>query len=122
MLSYRIPLAGILFFAFAFAQVSFDVKAIDKNADPCTDFYQYACGNWLTNNPIPPDQSTWGRFSELHERNQRILKDILETSTAKTPRSAPEVKIGDYYAACMDERGINAKGTAPLKPELDRIN
>ncbi|MEP6535240.1 MAG: M13 family metallopeptidase [Bryobacteraceae bacterium] len=100
----------------------FDVNAIDKKTDPCVDFYQYACGNWLANNPIPPDQSTWGRFSELHERNQRILKDILETSAAKTNRPAAEVKLGDYYGACMDERGINAKGTSALKPELDRIN
>ena len=100
----------------------FAVNGIDQKTDPCVNFYQYACGNWLSNNPIPPDQSTWGRFSELHERNERILKDILETSAAKTTRSAQEVKLGDYYGACMDERGINAKGTAPLKPELDRIN
>ncbi len=100
----------------------FDVNAIDKKTDPCVDFYQYACGNWLAQNPIPADQSTWGRFSELHERNQRLLKDILETSAAKTTRSAGETKIGDYYGACMDERGINAKGTGPLKPEIDRIN
>jgi putative endopeptidase len=100
----------------------FDVNAIDKKTDPCVDFYQYACGNWLANNAIPADQSTWGRFSELHERNQRILKDILETSVAKTTRSAVEDKIGKYYGSCMDEKGINAKGTAALKPEIDRIN
>ena len=100
----------------------FNVHAIDKKADPCVDFYQYACGNWLSSNPIPADQSTWGRFSELHERNQRILKDILETNAAKTARSASDARIGEYYGACMDERGINAKGTAPLKPELDRIH
>jgi endothelin-converting enzyme/putative endopeptidase len=100
----------------------FDVNAIDKKADPCVDFYQYACGNWLATNAIPADQSTWGRFSELHERNQRILRDILETSAAKTTRTAPETKIGDYFGACMDEKGINSKGTAPLKPEFDRIN
>ncbi len=100
----------------------FDVNAIDKKTDPCVNFYQYACGNWLASNPIPADQSTWGRFSELHERNQRILKDILETNAAKTARSASDARIGEYYGACMDERGINAKGTAPLKPELDRIH
>ena len=120
-----------LLFSFAFLALplaaqsvkpGFDVHAIDKKTDPCVDFYQYACGNWLASNPIPADQSTWGRFSELHERNQRILKDILETNAAKTTRSASDARIGEYYGACMDERGINAKGTAPLKPELDRIH
>jgi len=101
-----------------FAQTS----AIDKNADPCQDFYQYSCGNWLAQNPIPPDQSTWGRFSELDQRNQMILRKILEEAAGKQNRTPVEQKIGDYYTACMDEKGIEAKGLAPLKPELDRIN
>ena len=105
----------------ALAQAGFSVEAIDKSRSPCTNFYQYACGNWLKNNAIPADQSTWGRFSELHERNQRILRDILETSGAKTTRSPIEQKIGDYFGACMDEKGIDAKGTQPLKPYLDRV-
>ncbi len=55
----------------------FDLNAIDKTIDPCVDFYQYSCGNWMKNNPIPPDKSRWGRFNELFERNLYILRDIL---------------------------------------------
>ncbi len=91
----------------------FDLKAMDKSADPCVDFYQYACGTWLANNPVPSDQSSWGRFSELEDRNRETLRAILEKASGE--------KVGDFYAACMDEAGINQKGTAPLKPELDRI-
>src|SRR5262245_643964 len=104
-----------------FPQTGFDPAALDKSVNPCADFYQFACGNWLKNNPIPADQSTWGRLSELHERNQRNLRDILETSAAKTSRTPVEQKIGDYFSSCMDEKGIEQKGVQPLEPILKRI-
>jgi len=98
------------------------VSALDKTADPCVDFYQFACGGWTKNNPIPSDQSIWSRFGELAERNRAELRSILENVAKAGSRDANEQKIGDYYAACMDELAIEKKGTAVLKPELDRIN
>src|SRR5712692_2507724 len=100
----------------------FDASSLDTSVEPCVDFYQFTCGTWIAKNPIPPDQPVWGRFDELAERNRTTLRDILEQSAAEDPkRSAIEQKIGDYYASCMDEKGIEAKGVAPLRPELDRI-
>lgn len=102
---------------------SFDLNAIDKSVDACTNFYQYACGSWRKENPIPADQSSWGRFDELHQNNQFILKDILEKAAVNTPgRDANTQKIGDFYAACMDENSVEKKGISPIKPELDKIN
>jgi putative endopeptidase len=102
--------------------VGFSVDNIDKTLDPCVDFYQYACGNWLKNNEIPADRSSWVSFAELDDRNLVTLKDILEKAAAGGPeRTAVEQKIGDFYGACIDEKAANEKGLAPLQPELDRI-
>jgi len=101
---------------------SFDVTAIDKTAEPCVDFYQYACGNWMKNNPIPPDKSRWGRLDELAEQNLYILRDILNQAQSPGKHSAAEKKVGDFYASCMDESTIEKKGTAPLAPQLARID
>jgi putative endopeptidase len=100
----------------------FSIDAIDKTIDPCTDFYQYACGNWLKKTEIPADQTAWVSFTELYERNLVTLRGILEkAATGGAARSAIEQKIGDYYGACMDEKAADAKGLDPLKPELDRV-
>ncbi len=101
---------------------SLDLNAIDKTADPCTDFYQYACGNWVKNNPVPSDQVRWARsFSLLGERNRYLLWQQLD-SAAKNPKTPLEIKYGSYYAACMNTDLIESKGLAPLQAALGKIS
>jgi putative endopeptidase len=100
----------------------FDISQVDKSLDPCQDFYQYACSKWNSANPIPADQVAWGTGSGLQYWNENILREALEKAAAQTSnRTDYEQKIGDYWAACMDESGIESAGTRDLKAELERI-
>src|SRR5579884_1371085 len=100
-----------------------DLKAMDTSISPCQNFYQYACGGWRKNNPIPSDQSRWGRFNELAEHNLATEQNILEKFESPNPNRTPvEQKIGDYYESCMDEPEIETRGVKPIEPELHEID
>ena len=99
-----------------------DVSAMDRSAEPCVDFYRFACGGWMRNNPIPPDESRWSVYGKLARENQRFLWGILEDLAKRSAgRSATQQKIGDYFAACMDEAAVEKSSARPLKPHLEQI-
>jgi putative endopeptidase len=124
------PAVFLLVTALGFSQATpsakpaagFSIDNIDKTVDPCVDFFQYACGNWIKNSEIPADRSSWVSFVELDERNLEVEHGILEKAAAGgAGRSVVDQKIGDLYGACMNEKAVDAKGIAPLKPTLDRV-
>jgi putative endopeptidase len=100
----------------------FSTDAADKSLDPCTDFFQYSCSKWIKANPIPADQPGWGTFNALAIWNVAAVRETLESAASAPNKSAVEQKVGDYYAACMDEAAINKAGISPLKPVLDQID
>ncbi|HWR34903.1 MAG TPA: M13-type metalloendopeptidase [Clostridia bacterium] len=103
------------------APISFDTTAMDKSVDPCNDFFEFSCGGWRRANPVPGDKSRWGRFQELGEYNLSVLHGLLEKAIEPGNHSAIEQKVGNFYAACMDEKAVDALGAKPLRPEFDRI-
>jgi putative endopeptidase len=130
MHNLRIALITLLigFCTLAIAQTSatgnvrFNADMLDKTIDPCTDFYAYACSKWQAQNPIPGDRPSWGRFNELQDRGEILVRGILEKYSLDDPKRSPiEQKVGDYYFSCMDETAIEKAGAKPLQPTLDRV-
>src|SRR5579872_6684443 len=101
----------------------FDPKKVDPSVDPCTDFYQYACNRWIADNPVPPDEIFWDSFGKLQLWNESFLhQTVLEVAAKSVAKRTPvEQKVGDYWAACTDQKERNATALASLQPQLQRI-
>jgi len=101
----------------------FDTSRMDRTADACDDFFQFANGTWVKNTEIPASQPRWGTFNMLAESNRDVSHDILEAAAkTKAPAGSSMQLIGDYYASCMDEATIEAAGTTPLDPFFKSID
>ena len=101
----------------------FRTANLDKSCKPCDDFYEFAMGGWMKNNPIPPEFPSWGSFTILADRNQASMRGILEDSMkANPPAGSNQQKIGDFYAGCMDTAAIDASGIKPIAADLDAIH
>jgi putative endopeptidase len=101
---------------------SLNLTSIDKSIDPCVNLYQYSCGRWQQQNPIPPDQTSWSVYGKLYEDNLNFLRGILEQAAAAGgQRDAVTQKIGDFYAACIDQSAIETRGIAAIQPQLEAI-
>ena len=101
----------------------FSTANLDRSCKPCDDFYEFAMGGWMKNNPIPPEFPTWGSFTILADRNQAAMHEILEESMKTNPSpGSNQQKIGDFYASCMDTAAIDASGIKPIAGDLSVID
>ncbi len=100
-----------------------DLADLDRGASPCDDFFQFADGGWVKSHPIPAAYPSWGTFNKLRQDNETALRKILDEAVAdkKATTGSDWQKIGDFYASCMDESGIETAGMKPVGPELQRI-
>ncbi|HEY1332811.1 MAG TPA: M13 family metallopeptidase, partial [Myxococcaceae bacterium] len=99
-----------------------DPAAMDRSVDPCVDFYAYTCGGWKAKNPIPADQGAWSVYAKLEADIERHLWGLLQSAADPSgARSPVQARIGDYFAACMDEARIESLGSKPLVPALEAL-
>lgn len=118
-----IPLSSSILFSQS-ALHSIEVGDLDRKADPCDDFFQFANGTWRANNPIPASMTRWSRRWQAGENAKDRLHEILEAAAAEksAPKASTDQIIGDYYGACMDETRVNARGMDPIKPWFAKID
>jgi putative endopeptidase len=101
----------------------FSLSNLDKTCKPCDDFYEFAVGGWMKANPIPPEYSNWGTFTQLRDNNLAVLRTILEAAAkANAAPGSNEQKIGDFYASCIDTAAIESAGLTPLANDLAAID
>ena len=103
--------------------ISLKVEDLDTSIQACQDFNGFVNSKWLAANPVPGDRTTWGAFPALGERSLQVQHEIAKAAAAgEWPQGSMEQKVGDFFAAGMDEAAIEAAGLAPVQPELDRID
>ena len=107
--------------AMPLAKTGIDSSWMDTSADPCQDFFAYACGGFVKNTVIPADRPTWGTTQAIEKENEDFLRATLDKAAASPGADPVLKKIGDYYAACTDEAAVERAGTAPLKPLLAAV-
>lgn len=105
------------------AKPDFIAANIDSSINPADDFFEYACGNWIKNNPIPGEQSSWGIGNLVVEENTKRLREISEQAAkAQDKQGSANQKIGDFWTTAMDSVKIEKDGLTPIKPLLEKIN
>jgi putative endopeptidase len=105
------------------ADVGLEASSLDKTVDPCVDFFQFSCGGWVANNPIPADKSGWGRFEEVAQRNEKSLHELFDAAVVAAKKGdKASMAIGNYYASCMDDAAIEKTGLASLQPLLKKTS